>query len=78
MVSEQKKEFEDCTPCRILGASAFIGLGVFSYVSGHSQLTQQQAAILKSNSIFGMRSRRNGITGLASVFLGLGLYRLMA
>lgn len=61
---------EDCTPCRVTGAAAFMGLGAYSYFSGHSQLKAQQAKIIASRSMFGMRSRQAGITSIA---LGLGL-----
>jgi hypothetical protein len=54
-----------------------MGLGAFTYMSGHSQLRQQQATILKSGSMFGMRSRQAAITTLSATFVGLGIYRLL-
>jgi len=66
---------QDCLPCRVTGAAAFVGLGVYSYVSGHSQLKAQQAEIAKS--FFGMRSRKMGITGIATTLVGMGLWRLV-
>lgn len=68
---------EDCLPCRMTGAAAFIGLGAYSYFSGRAQLRQQEAKILKSGTMFGMRSRQIGITGIAMSLVGLGLYRLV-
>jgi hypothetical protein len=84
---------EDCMPCRItgrntgfhlvnlltpgLGAAAFMGLGVYSYFSGHSQLKAQQAKILKSKSLFGLKSRQAGITGIALTLAGMGFWRLV-
>lgn len=68
---------DDCLPCRVTGAAAFIGLGAYSYFSGHAQLRQQEAKILKSGSMLGIRSRQMGITGIAASLLGLGLYRLV-
>ena len=68
---------EDCLPCKVTGAAAFIGLGAYSYFSGHAQLKQQQAKILKSGSMFGMRSRQMGITGIAMSLAGMGLWRLV-
>jgi hypothetical protein len=47
-------------------------------MNGHSQLTAQETAILKSKSMFGMASRRAGITGLAASMVGLGIYRFFA
>ncbi|KAK0108353.1 hypothetical protein ONS95_003167 [Cadophora gregata] len=59
------------------GAAAFMGLGAYSYFSGHSQLKAQQAKILQSKSMFGMRSRQAGITGSALVLAGMGFWRLV-
>lgn len=58
------------------GASTLIGLGAYSYFSGQRQLRQQEAAILKSKSIFGIKSRKAGITGLAMGLAMMGMYRL--
>ncbi|KAL2071577.1 hypothetical protein VTL71DRAFT_12812 [Oculimacula yallundae] len=68
---------DDCTPCRITGAAAFAGLGAYSYFSGHSQLKAQEAKILASKSIFGMKSRQAGITSIALTLAGIGFYRLV-
>ncbi|KAH8782571.1 hypothetical protein BGZ57DRAFT_925975 [Hyaloscypha finlandica] len=68
---------EDCLPCRITGAAAFMGLGVYSYFSGHSQLRAQQARILQSKSLFGLKSRQAGITGIALTLAGMGFWRLV-
>ncbi|ATZ49421.1 hypothetical protein BCIN_04g05730 [Botrytis cinerea B05.10] len=67
---------DDCLPCRLTGSFAFIGLGVYSYFSGQSQLKAQEAKILKSKSMFGMKSRQTGITGIALTLVGMGLWRL--
>ncbi|KAI9780123.1 MAG: hypothetical protein M1816_003178 [Peltula sp. TS41687] len=69
---------DTCMPCRMIGASAFIGVGVYSYFSGRYQLRQQEEAIRKSRSLFGMRSRRLGISGIAGVLVGMGIWRLVA
>lgn len=60
------------------GSAAFIGLGTYTYVSGHSQLKAQEAVIQKSKSMFGLASRRAGVTGTAAVLVGLGIYRWFA
>ncbi|CAG8976520.1 hypothetical protein HYALB_00006016 [Hymenoscyphus albidus] len=70
------RDRDDCMPCRIVGASAFIGLGAYSWYSGHTQLERQQAKILASKSMFGMKSRQAGITTIALSLVGLGLFRL--
>jgi len=72
-----KDKPEDCLPCKVTGAAAFIGLGTYSYYSGHSQLQAQQAQILKSKSMFGMKSRQAGITSIAMTLVGMGLWRLV-
>ena len=59
------------------GATAFIGLGAYSYFSGKRQLQLREAAIKKSGSRFGMGSRRAGITGIALTFVGMGIWRLV-
>ncbi|KAI5462520.1 hypothetical protein BGZ63DRAFT_423773 [Mariannaea sp. PMI_226] len=66
---------DDCLPCKVVGSGAFFGLAAYSYVSGMSQLEKQRALILKSNSMFGMRSRRFGITSIALGFVWMGLWR---
>ncbi|KAF2477166.1 uncharacterized protein BDR25DRAFT_251755 [Lindgomyces ingoldianus] len=77
-LKEDKAEYDDCTPCRVMGGAAFVGLGTYTYFSGHSQLKLQEAAILKSNSMFKMGSRRAGITGMAATLVGIGIYRWLA
>jgi dipeptide/tripeptide permease len=61
----------------VSGATAFIGLGGYSYFSGHAQLKAQEAKILKSKSIFGLKSRQAGITSIALSLIGLGVWRLV-
>ncbi|KAF2020374.1 hypothetical protein BU24DRAFT_416080 [Aaosphaeria arxii CBS 175.79] len=77
-LKEDKYQYDDCTPCRVIGSAAFIGLGTFTYITGHSQLKAQEKVILQSKSLFGMRSRRMGITSMAAGMIGLGLYRWFA
>jgi hypothetical protein len=67
---------QDLTNC-FVGGSAFIGLGAYSYFSGHNQLKLQQAKILKSKSIIGFKGRQTGITGTALALAGLGVWRLV-
>lgn len=61
-----------------IGSATFLGLGAFTYVSGHSQLRAQEKVIRQSKSMFGMGSRRAAITGTSAVFVGLGVYRWFA
>ncbi|PMD44200.1 hypothetical protein L207DRAFT_421932 [Hyaloscypha variabilis F] len=68
---------EDCIACRITGAAAFMGLGAYSYFSGHAQLRVQRAKIIESKSLFGFKSRQAGITGIALTLAGMGFWRLV-
>lgn len=77
VLARDKEQIEDCLPCKVTGAAAFIGLGTYSYFSGHSQLLAQQTAIAKSGSMFGLKSRQTGITGIAATLVGMGLWRLL-
>ncbi|KAI1006104.1 hypothetical protein K3495_g2118 [Podosphaera aphanis] len=70
-------QVEDCVLCKLTGATAFFGLGAYSYFSGHAQLRAQEATILKSASRFGMKSRQAGITTIALSLAGLGFWRLV-
>jgi len=72
-----KDKPEDCLPCKVTGAAAFIGLGTYSYYSGHSQLQAQEVQIVKSKSMFGMKSRQAGVTSIAMTLVGMGLWRLV-
>ncbi|GAB0137487.1 hypothetical protein EsDP_00005749 [Epichloe bromicola] len=66
---------DDCLSCKIVGSGALFGLGAYSYFSGMSQLEKQRQAILQSKSMFGMRSRRFGITGISLGLVWMGLWR---
>ncbi|KAJ4993608.1 hypothetical protein SVAN01_00662 [Stagonosporopsis vannaccii] len=81
-LKQDRAQFDDCTPCRVVGtptgSATFLGLGAFTYVSGHSQLRAQEKVIRQSKSVFGMGSRRAAITGTSAVFVGLGVYRWFA
>ena len=57
------------------GTAVFLGLGGYSYFSGMSQLEQQKAKILQSNTMFGLRSRRFGISAISLAFVGMGVWR---
>lgn len=67
---------EDCLPCKIVGGGAFLGLAAYSYISGTSQLEKNKAQIIAKRSMFGMRSRKLGITGISLILASLGIWRL--
>ncbi|PSN67723.1 hypothetical protein BS50DRAFT_550716 [Corynespora cassiicola Philippines] len=77
-LKRDRAKYDDCTPCRVVGAGVFLGAGTYTYFTGHAQLREKEAEILKSGSRFGMASRRAGITGLAAAMVGLGVYRWIA
>lgn len=57
------------------GSGAFLGLAAYNYISGMGHLERQQAAILKSKSMFGMRSRRLGVASISMGLAYLGILR---
>ncbi|KAE9987094.1 hypothetical protein EG328_003876 [Venturia inaequalis] len=67
----------DCFSCRLIGATTFIGLGGFTYYTGHAQLRQSEAIILKSGSKMGMAPRRGAITIMSIAMAAIGAYRLV-
>ncbi|KAK0517119.1 hypothetical protein JMJ35_000274 [Cladonia borealis] len=68
----------DCLSCRLVGAAAFTGLGAYIYISGRSQLLEQQHKLTtKAGTLGGLRARMAGTGLLASTFVGMGLYRLV-
>lgn len=68
---------QDCLPCKLTGATAFIGLGVYSYITGHKQLLEPAIQKEIAKSWLKLRPRQMGITGLASAFIGMGIWRLV-
>ncbi|GIZ42544.1 hypothetical protein CKM354_000580600 [Cercospora kikuchii] len=75
-LKEQQKDY-DCTPCRIMGSTAFVGLGAYTYYSGMKQLREQESVILKSGSRFKIFPRKVAIVATSAVCAGLGMYRLV-
>ncbi|KAF1817572.1 hypothetical protein P152DRAFT_469980 [Eremomyces bilateralis CBS 781.70] len=68
---------EDCLPCRAIGASAFIGLGTYGYISGTRQLRDLAPEIRRTRPFWGMRSRRVGVVVTSGMLVGVGVYRLV-
>ncbi|KAI0206959.1 hypothetical protein F4808DRAFT_15510 [Astrocystis sublimbata] len=67
---------EDCLACRVVGGGAFLGLAAYSYYSGTTQLERNEAKILASKSMFGMRSRKLGIATTSLGLAWLGIWRM--
>ncbi|KAI2624849.1 hypothetical protein GGR54DRAFT_537935 [Hypoxylon sp. NC1633] len=69
---------DDCTPCRVVGGGAFLGLAAWSYFSGQRELNKNRVQILASKSMFGMRSRRLGVAATSMGLAWLGIWRLFS
>ncbi|KIX95313.1 uncharacterized protein Z520_08830 [Fonsecaea multimorphosa CBS 102226] len=67
---------QDCLSCRVLGSTAFVGLGGYTYFSGMQQLRARQKAIELSRSKYKYGSRQLGILSLSATLVGLGIYRM--
>ncbi|OJJ59462.1 hypothetical protein ASPSYDRAFT_149328, partial [Aspergillus sydowii CBS 593.65] len=58
-----------------LGSAAFIGLGVYSYYTGMSNLRTQEQSIMRSATKYKMGSRRLGIATISAALVGVGVWR---
>lgn len=76
VVSRQNDEYEDCTPCRLMGSAAFTGMGIYTFYSGHRQIQEREREILRSGSRFGPLARKWAIGGLSAALVGAGVFRL--
>ncbi|KAF7512677.1 hypothetical protein GJ744_000244 [Endocarpon pusillum] len=65
----------DCLSCRVLGSTAFVALGGYSYFSGMKSLRERRRLIELSTSRYKYGSRQLGIVSLSAALVGLGLYR---
>ncbi|OJD21597.1 hypothetical protein ACJ73_07060 [Blastomyces percursus] len=72
-VIAREKYQDDCLACSL----AFIGLGVYSYISGMNNLMKQEKVILKSKSPYRMGSRRLGIATISATLVGMGIWRAL-
>ncbi|CAF9933944.1 hypothetical protein IMSHALPRED_009531 [Imshaugia aleurites] len=72
-----KEDRDDCLSCRLIGASAFIGLGAYVYYSGQQGLKERGHMIARQSGMGGVKWRLRGIALLSSSFIGMGLYRLV-
>lgn len=75
-LSAHHNQYEDCAPCRLMGASVFIGLGGYTYYSGRKQLKEREIEIIKRGGRLGMGGRRVAIAGMSAALVGVGLWRL--
>ncbi|ORY96134.1 hypothetical protein BCR43DRAFT_524285 [Syncephalastrum racemosum] len=63
--SSSKEEYEDCLPCRLTGAAAFSGLGIYAFREA-----------FKLNKVASKQGTAVGLGVFGVVFLSAGLYRL--
>ncbi|KAF2435751.1 hypothetical protein EJ08DRAFT_579758 [Tothia fuscella] len=76
VLKRDRAEYNDCLSCRLLGcAGVFMGMGAFTFISGHHNLRKQRTTIIKSGSMLGYRGRATAITAMSMGLFGLGLYR---
>ncbi|KAJ5380037.1 uncharacterized protein N7496_002465 [Penicillium cataractarum] len=68
-------KWDDCMSCRVTGSAAFVGLGVYSYYTGMSNLRKQEQAIMQGSTKYKMGSRRLGIATISASLIGLGVWR---
>lgn len=57
------------------GATAFIGLGAYTYYTGMRNLRRQEKAIMASPTKYKLGSRQLAVATLSASLVGLGLYR---
>jgi hypothetical protein len=78
-VQPERHEIVPDTPCRIMGATVFTGLGTYAYFAGHYNLRTEQAERLRLGKapLRWLRARKGGVTGIAATLIGLGFYRLV-
>ncbi|KAI5286705.1 hypothetical protein KEM54_006573 [Ascosphaera aggregata] len=75
--ASEKRIQEDCLPCKIMGTSAFVGLGGYTYYAGMQGLKAQEAEIMRSATMFKMGSRKLGIIAISATLVSMGIYRAL-
>ena len=60
-----------------LGATTFVAAGAYTYISGMTSLRANKTVILKSGSMFGIKSRQTALAGTSLMLVGAGVYRLL-
>ncbi|KAJ6083929.1 hypothetical protein N7486_010729 [Penicillium sp. IBT 16267x] len=68
-------KYDDCLSCRVTGSAAFVGLGIYSYYTGMSNLRKQEKMIMQGPSKYKMGSRQLGIATISGTLIGMGLWR---
>ncbi|KAJ5929535.1 hypothetical protein N7454_006485 [Penicillium verhagenii] len=68
-------KYDDCLSCRVTGSAAFVGLGIYSYYTGMSNLRKQEKMIMQGPTKYKMGSRQLGIATISATLIGMGLWR---
>ncbi|KAJ5638075.1 hypothetical protein N7520_001161 [Penicillium odoratum] len=68
-------KYDDCLSCRVTGSAAFVGLGIYSYYTGMSNLRKQEKMIMQGPSKYKMGSRQLGIATISATLIGMGIWR---
>lgn len=61
----------------LVGSTALVSLGGWTYYSGMQQLRLQRKAIEMSKSKYKYGSRQLGILTLSATFVSMGIYRML-
>ncbi|RPA73648.1 hypothetical protein BJ508DRAFT_366632 [Ascobolus immersus RN42] len=82
--SKEAPNPQDCMPCKVIGGTAFLGLGTYTLISGLSQLREERSklspaelAAQKFSQRAGFMARRMGIWGIGVGLIGAGTYRFL-
>jgi len=67
--------YDDCLSCRVVGSTALVSLGGYTYYTGMKNLKAQRKVIEMSKSKYKYGSRQLGILTLSATLVGMGLYR---
>ncbi|KAJ5532661.1 uncharacterized protein N7503_002219 [Penicillium pulvis] len=70
-------KYDDCLSCRVTGSAAFVGLGIYSYYTGMSNLRKQEKMIMQGPSKYKMGSRQLGIASISATLIGMGIWRAL-
>ncbi|KAJ6017558.1 hypothetical protein N7451_000937 [Penicillium sp. IBT 35674x] len=70
-------KYDDCLSCRVTGSAAFVGLGIYSYYTGMSNLRKQEKMIMQGPTKYKMGSRQLGIASISATLIGMGIWRAL-
>jgi len=62
----------------VLGGTAFIGLGAYTYWEGQKQLSLKQTQIKLKTARIGLGPRKIGLAGISAGLAWMGVYRIFS